>query len=145
MDIAQNNNKIDNDKIISLLVDHDIKPTRQRVTLASLLFDDNKHKHVTAEHVLGMVKESNVRVSLATVYNTLNHFTKAGLLKEIFVDQYSNYFDTDVSTHYHFFDEVTGKICDIPPDAISTECLPKPPDGREIGRVDVTIRLQEKK
>lgn len=136
------NKKSNKDHLSTMLVEQGIRPTRQRVALASLLFDGT-HKHVTAEHVLDLAKKNKERVSLATVYNTLHNFTKAGLLKEISVDQSSNFFDTNISTHYHFFDEETGEVCDIPADAIRTECLPPPPKGREIGRVDVTIRLRK--
>ena len=142
MAIAQNKKKSEKDRLTKLLVDEGIRPTRQRMALAELLFDGT-HKHVTAEQVLELARKSRARVSLATVYNTLHSFTQAGLLREISVDQSSNYFDTNIDTHYHFYDEATGKVCDIPADAIRTECLPPPPEGREIGRVDVTIRLRK--
>lgn len=142
MAIIQNKKKSEKDRLKALLSDRGIRPTRQRLDIAALLFDGS-HKHVTAEHVLGLARQRKARVSLATVYNTLHNFTKVGLLNEISVDQSSNFFDTNVSTHYHFFDEVYGELCDIPSEAIRTECLPPPPKGREIGRIDVTIRLRK--
>lgn len=142
MSITHNNKNSDKDQLTHLLVDKGIRPTRQRVALAALLFDGH-HKHVTAEQVLGLARKGRARVSLATVYNTLHSFTRAGLLKEISVDQSSNFFDTNVDTHYHFFDEATGEVHDIPSEAISAEWLPTPPKGYEIGRVDVTIRLRK--
>ncbi|MDX9689370.1 MAG: transcriptional repressor [Proteobacteria bacterium] len=138
-----NKKKAEKDHVPALLIERGIRPTRQRLVLATLLFD-GMHKHVTAEDVLAMVRRRRERVSLATVYNTLHQFTKCGLLNEVNVDQARSYFDTNVSAHYHFYDEETGKLTDIPLDSIQTECLPSAPDGRLVSRVDVTIRLKKK-
>lgn len=140
--VKTNNKKSEKDRLPALLVEKGIRPTRQRVALAGVLFD-GCHKHVTAEDVLTMARRRRAHVSLATVYNTLHQFTRAGLLHEISVDQSSSYFDTNVSAHYHFFDEATGELCDIPAETIQTAHLPQPPEGREVSRVDVTIRLRK--
>ncbi len=118
-----------------------LRPTRQRVALARLLFG-NGDRHVTAEHLHGEAHEQAVRVSLATVYNTLHQFTAAGLLREVVVESGRSYFDTNTQDHHHFFCESTGLLMDIPGELVMMEQLPPPPDGAEIRRVDVIIRIR---
>jgi Fur family iron response transcriptional regulator len=118
-----------------------LRPTRQRLALARLLFDDGD-RHVTAEHLHGEAQARAIRVSLATVYNTLHQFTAAGLLREVVVEPGRSYFDTNVSDHHHFFCESTGHLQDIPGELVMVGELPRPPDGAEIRRVDVIIRIR---
>jgi Fur family iron response transcriptional regulator len=117
-----------------------LRPTRQRLDLARLLFEGHD-RHVTAEQLHGEALAANLPVSLATVYNTLNQFTAAGLLHEVVVEAGKSYFDTNISDHHHFFMENTGRLEDIPADAIVVENLPEPPPGTRVARVDVIIRL----
>lgn len=118
----------------------DLRPTRQRLALARLLFEA-EHRHVTAERLHEEALSGNIQVSLATVYNTLHQFTEAGLLREIVVDAGRSYFDTNTSDHHHFLHEHSGRLEDIPPgDVVVTE-VPSPPDGTRIRRVDVIVRL----
>jgi len=117
-----------------------LRPTRQRIALAKLLFDDGD-RHVTAELLYAEAKTANIRVSLATVYNTLHQFTEAGLLREIVVDSQRCYFDTNTSEHHHFFFEKSNRLEDIPADEIVVTSLPSVPDGTEIKSVDVVIRV----
>jgi len=116
-----------------------LRPTRQRIALAKLLFDDGD-RHVTAELLHAEAKTANIRVSLATVYNTLHQFTEADLLREIVVDSQRCYFDTNTSEHHHFFFEKSNRLEDIPADEIVVTSLPSAPDGTEIKSVDVVIR-----
>jgi Fur family transcriptional regulator, iron response regulator len=117
-----------------------LRPTRQRVALARLLFEGGD-RHVTAELLHEEAQSRRVPVSLATVYNTLHQFTEAGLLREVAVEGAKAYFDTNTSNHYHFFCEHTGKLLDIDTTAIRIEGLPEAPDGMTISRVDVLVRL----
>jgi len=117
-----------------------LRPTRQRLALARLLFD-NGHRHVSAEQLHGEALDSAVRVSLATVYNTLHQFTAAGLLTEVVVEPGRSYFDTNVEDHHHFFFEDTGVLQDIPGDRVVVNDLPPPPQGTAVRRVDVIIRV----
>ncbi|HEY0834106.1 MAG TPA: Fur family transcriptional regulator [Azospirillum sp.] len=117
-----------------------LRPTRQRLGLARLLFETGD-RHVTAEQLHGEALSANLRVSLATVYNTLNQFTAAGLLREVVVDAGRSYFDTNTTEHHHFFLEGTGRLEDIPGDHILVGNLPRPPDGTRVARVDVIVRL----
>ncbi|MDH3737879.1 MAG: transcriptional repressor [Alphaproteobacteria bacterium] len=119
----------------------ELRPTRQRLALGKLLFDGGD-RHVTAEHLHDEATRQGIRVSLATVYNTLNQFTAAGLLREVVVAPGRSYFDTNISDHHHFFYEEDGALEDIPGDAITLATLPEPPSGAQVQRVDVVVRLR---
>jgi Fur family iron response transcriptional regulator len=108
-----------------------LRPTRQRLALVRLLFEQGD-RHVTAEQLYGEAVEAAVRVSLATVYNTLHQFIEAGLLREVVVNSGRFYFDTNVSDHHHFFFEDTGRLLDIPGEHVAVSGLPKPPAGGAI-------------
>jgi len=125
---------------LELLRTAKLRPTRQRLALARLLFDKGD-RHVTAEQLHGEAQAAAVRVSLATVYNTLHQFIAAGLLREVVVDPGRSYFDTNVSKHHHFFFEETGRLQDIPSGDVGVVQLPSPPPGTAIRRVDVIIRV----
>ena len=118
-----------------------LRPTRQRLALARLLFDGDD-RHVTAEQLHGEATAAAIPVSLATVYNTLHQFTGAGLLREVVVEPGRSYFDTNIDDHHHFFCETTGMLQDIPGAAVTVGQLPHAPDGSEISRVDVIIRIR---
>ena len=121
-----------------------LRPTRQRLALAELLFG-GAHCHVSAEQLHGEAQAAGVKVSLATVYNTLHHFTRAGLLREVVVEAGRGYFDTNMAHHHHFYHEGEQRLVDIPGDEIRVENLPRPPKGAVLARVDVVIRLRSEK
>jgi len=120
-----------------------LRPTRQRVALAELLFAKGD-RHLTAERLHEEAVTHNVPVSLATVYNTLHQFTEAGLLREVAVEGAKTYFDTNTSNHCHFFYEPDGVLMDIPTDGLNVQGLPEPPEGMAISQVDVLVRLVRK-
>ena len=120
-----------------------LRPTRQRIALAKLLFDAGD-RHVTAEELHGEAEAGNVAVSLATVYNTLHQFTTAGLLREVVVQPGRSYFDTNTTDHHHFFVEDDNEVFDIPV-GVDVSRIPDPPPGYEISRVDVVVRLRRVK
>ncbi|KPA20162.1 Peroxide-responsive repressor PerR [Shimia sp. SK013] len=119
-----------------------LRPTRQRVALASLLVGDGNDRHVTAESLFDSVRESGDSVSLATVYNTLRAFCDVGLMQEITVDGSKSYFDTNTHDHPHFFWEDDRKLTDAPAEQLQIARLPDVPEGAEIAKVDVVIRLR---
>jgi Fur family transcriptional regulator, iron response regulator len=121
-----------------------LRPTRQRLALATLLVGDGHDRHVTAEGLFAAALDRGEKVSLATVYNTLRAFCDAGLLSEITVDATRSYFDTRTDDHPHFFWEDSQHLTDAPADQLRIERLPEPPPGAEIARVDVVIRLRRK-
>src|SRR6267154_1450180 len=119
-----------------------LRPTRQRLSLARLLFD-GADRHVTAEQLHGEALAASIRVSLATVYNALHQFTAAGLLREVVVEPGRSYFDTNTDDHHHFFCESSGMLQDIPGELVRVGELPRPPAGAKIQRVDVIIRIRQ--
>lgn len=120
-----------------------LRPTRQRVALGWLLFARG-NRHITAEQLFDEANSARVPISLATVYNTLNQFTQAGLLREIAIDGARTYFDTNISDHYHFLMGESNQLLDIPKSDIDMLRLPDVPEGMEIERVDVVVRLRRK-
>ena len=120
-----------------------LRPTRQRIVLARRLFD-GPHRHVTAAALHAEVLREEAGVSLATVYNTLHQFTKAGLLREMVVDAGRSFFDTNTDHHQHFFFEETGQLVDVPGDRISVSALPPTPPGTTVSRIDIVIRVTGK-
>jgi len=118
-----------------------LRPTRQRLALAALLFNGSD-RHVTAERLFDEATAARLSVSLATVYNTLHQFTTAGLLREIAVDGAKIYFDTNVSKHHHFLNEETGELLDIDDGLMQLGKLPPSPKGLRVARVDIVIRLR---
>lgn len=121
-----------------------LRPTRQRLALAKLLFD-GQDRHVTAEALHAEAQAAKVRVSLATVYNTLHQFTSVGLLREVVVDPGRSYFDTNSTDHHHFFFEDSGTLQDIPGESVSLRGVPPPPAGTSISRIDVVFRVHPTK
>ena len=120
-----------------------LRPTKQRIFLANLLMGEGKHQHLTAEDLFEKAKQKNLKVSLATVYNTLHSFSDSGLLNRVIVDGNRCYFDTRLDNHSHFYWESTGKLTDAPGDFLEIKNLPKPPKNSKITNVDIIIRLEE--
>ena len=117
--------------------------TKQRIFLANLLMGEGKHQHLTAEDLFEKAKQKNLKVSLATVYNTLHSFSDSGLLNRVIVDGNRCYFDTRLDNHSHFYWESTGKLTDAPGNFLEIKNLPKPPKNSKITNVDIIIRLEE--
>ena len=130
--------------VLALLREVKLRPTRQRMALGWLLFAKGD-RHLTAEMLYEEANRAKIAVSLATVYNTLHQFTDAGLLREVAVNGSKTYFDTNVSDHHHFFIESEHNLVDIPDAKSIVGELPQVPDGYEISRVDVVVRLKPKK
>jgi Fur family iron response transcriptional regulator len=121
-----------------------IRPTRQRLSLASLLFSKG-NRHVTAEGLLAEARASRVQASYATIYNVLKCFSDAGLLRCLAVEGHPMIFDTNTGPHHHFFFEDSAEITDLAFGDVAITGLPQPPEGYEIAKVDVVVRLRPKK
>ena len=120
-----------------------LKPTRQRVALARLLFA-GAHRHVTPEVFYNEARMAGADVSLATVYNALHQFRDAGLVREVKLESERRWFDTNAGSHHHFFIEETGALIDIPEESVDVS-TPAPPRGYAVSGVDVVIRLKPRK
>jgi Fur family iron response transcriptional regulator len=116
-----------------------LRPTRQRLALARALFAEGP-RHVTAESLHAEAGRAGDEIALATVYNTLHALRRAGLLREVAIDAERAYFDTNTEPHHHFLDEASGRLTDIPADAVAIARLPAAPEGADITRVDVIVR-----
>jgi Fur family iron response transcriptional regulator len=126
--------------ILAKLKDAGLRPTRQRLSLAKLLFESGD-RHVSAEDLHAEAVANRISVSLATIYNTLHQFTTAGLLREVVVEPGRSYFDNNITPHHHFFVEGAGKLIDIPASEVALSQLPAAPAGMKVSRVDVIVRL----
>jgi Fur family iron response transcriptional regulator len=120
-----------------------LRPTRTRVALSNILFAKGD-RHISAEMLFEEASKAKIPVSLATVYNTLHQFTEVGLLRQIAVDSAKSYFDTNNTEHHHYYLEDRHELMDIPPTDVAVGKVPIPPEGYEIARVDVVVRLRRK-
>lgn len=136
-----NQNDIDFSSAEDKVREAGLRPTRQRIALAQLLFARG-NRHLVAEELHAEAENAGYSMSLATVYNTLHQFTEAGMLRVLAVEGARTYFDTNTSDHHHFFIEGDNTVLDIEGGPFSISNLPQPPDGMEIANVDVVIRLR---
>lgn len=128
--------------LVEKLRDAGLRPTRQRVALADLMYVAGD-RHMTAESLHREAVSNGISVSLATIYNTLNQFTTAGLLREIAVDSGRSYFDTNIGDHHHFYFESNGELRDIAKEEIVIAQMPPAPVGTRISRIDVVVRVDD--
>ena len=119
-----------------------LRPTRQRLALADLLFTGD-HRHVTAEQLHTDAMKNGIKISLATIYNNLHQFKNAGILREVNVDSGKSYFDTNISDHHHLYFEDEGRLEDIPAQTLHLDNLPPLPAGTHVGTVDVIVRISK--
>ncbi len=131
-------------RVVDRLREVGLRPTRQRLALAKLLFE-GKDRHVSAEELHGEALAAGVGVSLATIYNTLHQFTEAGFLREVVVAAVRSYFDTNTENHHHFFIKDTGELKDIPEHQVNVASLPEAPAGTSVDSVDVIVRVTRTK
>ena len=120
-----------------------LRPTKQRIKLAEFLFDRDKTFHFTVENLNRAINKKNaeVKIALATIYNTVHAFKKAGHLKEILIKEGKNYFDTNTTSHHHFYDEINNELTDIENNKIELKKFPTPPKGKSIKDVNVIINI----
>ena len=135
-----------NNEIVNKLRFSKLRPTKQRIKIAEFLFKREKTFHFTVEKLNKIIsKKDNVeKISLATIYNTIDAFKKAGYVKEILTNNNTSYFDTNVSSHHHFYDDETNELTDINYNEIEVAKVPHAPKGKKIKDVEVIISLQKK-
>ena len=129
------------EQLRALLTEHNVRPTRQRLALAARLFS-GPHRHVTAETLHREVQADGHTVSLATVYNTLNHFQELGLLRVVTLTPGSTWFDTNTGDHFHYFHEDTGELWDADPADFGPVAIKGLPAGTELSRLDLVVRVR---
>ena len=128
------------EEVSRLLREHDITPTAQRVEIANVLF--SRREHLSAEDVFVLVNGEAPRVSKATVYNTLGLFANQGLIREVIADPDRTFYDPNTAPHHHFYDTATGKLTDIPAEAVEISRLPALPEGVQMEGVEVIVRVR---
>jgi len=119
-----------------------LRPTKQRLAICKILFNRKETFHFTIDN-LKKIAEKNIKkkISLATLYNTVHAFEKKGYLKEISLKGNKTFFDTNIKSHHHFYDEDTSQLIDVKDEYISINNLPKIPNGKKIKDVEVTIKV----
>ena len=122
---------------------HGINPTVQRVTIAEVLLA--KNQHMSADQVLKAVNEKQASVSKATVYNTLNLFSEKGLIKPVIIDPSKVFYDSNVTTHYHIYNEDSGELFDLDAHTLKVSGIPELPDDTVENGIDVIVRVRLKK
>ena len=121
-----------------------LRPTKQRLKICQFLFDREKTFHFTVETLNKKInKNGATKVSLATIYNTVEAFTNAGYLKEILTSKNKSYYDTNIKSHHHFYDEGSKELTDIHYSQIKLSKVPIPPKGKKIKNLEVVIRIQK--
>ena len=131
-------------EIINKLRGSGLRPTKQRILIAKNLFDNKKTFHFTVETLNKKINKNGVtKVSLATIYNTVEAFTSAGYLKEILTSKNKSYYDTNIKSHHHFYDEGSKELTDIRYSQIRLSKIPTPPKGKKIKNLEVVIRIQK--
>jgi|TARA_X000000368_G_scaffold408174_1_gene388511 Fur family iron response transcriptional regulator len=126
----------------NFLRENGLKPTAQRLAIYKILFSEGD-KHFTAEEIKKLAISKGFKISVATIYNNLNHFVEAGLLKKRQVDNNRSYFDNNVSDHFHLFDEETNTLTDIPPSSVKFAKLPKLPKNKQIKNINLVINIKK--
>ena len=121
-----------------------LRPTKQRLKICKFLFDREKTFHFTVETLNKKInKNGATKISLATIYNTVEAFTSAGYLKEILTSKNKSYYDTNIKSHHHFYDEGNKELTDIHYSQIKLSKVPIPPKGKKIKNLEVVIRIQK--
>ena len=132
-------------EIINKLRSSNLRPTKQRILIAKKLFDRKKTFHFTAETLNKAVnKKKDTRISIATIYNTVEAFKRSGYIREILTSNSKSYYDTNIKSHHHFYDPETKKLTDIDYQKVILNKIPNPPKGKKIKDLEVVISLQKK-
>ena len=131
-------------EIINKLRSSNLRPTKQRILIAKKLFDRKETFHFTAETLNKEInRKGQNKISLATIYNTVEAFKRAGHIREILTNNCKSYYDTNIKSHHHFYDETTKELTDINYNQVKLNKVPTPPKGKKIRSLEVVIRIQK--
>ena len=128
--------------LVSLFDQFGILPTPQRIKIAAILLE--RPQHMSAEHIIEKLKGSGSKVSKATVYNSLNLFSKRGLVREVMVDPVRKFYDSTTHPHHHFYNVDSGELSDIPDEQVCFQDLPELPEGTERESIEVLIKVRDR-
>ncbi len=121
-----------------------LRPTKQRIQICEVLFNKEKTFHFTINDLVNKIKkQTNNKISLATVYNTVHAFEKKGYLKQIPINSNQTYFDTNVTDHHHFYDLKEERLIDLENSDVGPINILKKIDGKKIKSVEVLVKLED--
>jgi len=121
-----------------------LRPTKQRLKICEVLFDSEKTFHFTINDLVKIIeKNTNEKISLATVYNTIHAFNKKGYVKEVTISNDKTYFDTNTKSHHHFYDLRTNELINIESEKIQLKHVPQPPKNKKINGIEVVINVRD--
>ena len=138
----QKNTTPDESELTERLRGAGLRPTRQRLAIAALLLD-GRHRHVSADSLAREIRQTGAHMAGGTIYNTLNQFTEAGLLRRVTIHNEHSVFDTNTDRHHHFYDAERDRLIDIPADEVLLASLPGAPEGHDIKAVEVLIHISQ--
>ena len=122
-----------------------LRPTRQRLDICEVLFDRKETFHFTIDDLRKILKTKlNRKVSIATIYNTINSFKHKGYIKEISLNSEKTYFDTNVTNHHHFYNETTNELIDFHDSDVEQLKLRKNLPGKKIKSIEVLVKVENK-
>jgi Fur family iron response transcriptional regulator len=133
---------VSREEVAELLQRFGVTPTNQRLDVGQVIL--SRPQHLSADQIISAVQCSGSRVSKATVYNTLNLFCERGLLRTVNVDPTRQFYDPTTSNHHHFYNEDTGELVDIPPEAVEFKRVPDLPAGTQASGVEVVMRIRNR-
>ncbi len=120
-----------------------LRPTTQRIAIINYIL--KKHKvHVTASKLMSYLKNKNINISLANIYNNLNELADKGILRKFYVNNDKMWFDSNLRDHYHFYDSEKDELIDIDKNEISFSKSPKIPAGKIKDSINIIINLKNK-
>ncbi len=132
------------DKYIKKLRDSGLRPTKQRIKICEVLFETDKTFHFTVNDLTKKVHlQTDNKISVATVYNTVHAFEKKGYLKQIPINSSQTYFDTNTTAHHHFYDVKAEKLIDLDNKDIGPINIQKSIPGKKIKSVEVLVKLED--
>ena len=121
-----------------------LRPTKQRIKICEVLFGSSQTFHFTIRELSKMIEnQANIKVSLATVYNTIHAFNEKGYLKEIAINSSQSYFDTNTSHHHHFFDLSEKKLIDLEDKEVEPIEIKKTIPGKKIKSIEVLVKIED--
>ena len=131
------------DEYINKLRNSGLRPTRQRIKICEILFNSSETFHFTIKELAKMIEnKANIKVSLATVYNTVHAFNHKGYLKEIAINSSQSYFDTNTSNHHHFLDINTNQLIDLKKEDVDNIKVKKSLPGKRIKSIEVLVKIE---
>tara|TARA_B100000963_G_scaffold105958_1_gene91971 strand:+ start:413 stop:811 length:399 start_codon:yes stop_codon:yes gene_type:complete len=131
-------------KYIDKLRNSGLRPTKQRLQICEVLFNNEKTFHFTINDLAAKIKSQiDDKISLATIYNTVHAFEKKGYLKQIPINSNQTYFDTNITDHHHFYDIKDEKLIDLENSDVGPINIKRKINGKKIKSVEVLVKLED--